>query len=136
MEELQLRFLEKQLTTKFFYFVAKRPFFLKKWRHHQKKVIALNTYIGTNVLVYERWLVLKVRYTAGPTPSPFHRLTLLMHVSQKSHRKRDGFRFSKLWWVPVFDGTDTTAPYIWPKWQPSGSGHYNYRTSTLSQNNS
>ncbi len=33
-------------------------------------------YIGTNVLVYERWLVLKVRYTAGrlagPTLSPFH----------------------------------------------------------------
>ncbi len=40
-------------------------------------------YIGTNVLMYERWLVLKVRYTAGPTLSPFHRLTLLVHVSQK-----------------------------------------------------
>ncbi len=39
-------------------------------------------YIGTNVLVYERWLVLKVWYTAGPTFSPFHKLTLLMHVSQ------------------------------------------------------
>ncbi len=48
-----------------FYFGAKRPFFLQKWRHHQKKVIALNMYIGTNVLVYERWLVLKVWYTAG-----------------------------------------------------------------------
>ncbi len=33
-----------------------------------KKVIALNTYIGTNVLVYERWLVLKVWYTAGRPP--------------------------------------------------------------------
>ncbi len=25
----------------------------------------VNMYIGTNVLMYERWLVLKVRYTAG-----------------------------------------------------------------------
>ncbi len=33
--------------------------------HNQKKVIALNLYIGTNVSVYERWLVLKVRYTAA-----------------------------------------------------------------------
>ncbi len=59
-----------------FYFGAKNPFFLKKWWHHQKKVIVLNMYIGTNVLVYERWLVLKVRSTAGrpagPTLSPFH----------------------------------------------------------------
>ncbi len=31
----------------------------------QKKVIALNLYVGANVLVYERWLVLKVYYTAG-----------------------------------------------------------------------
>ncbi len=37
-------------------------------------------YIGTNVLVYERWLV---KSPASPTLSPFHRLTLLMHVSQK-----------------------------------------------------
>ncbi len=29
------------------------------------KVIARNLYIGTNVLVYERWLVLKVWYTAS-----------------------------------------------------------------------
>ncbi len=35
-------------------FCFKNPFF-----------IALNMYIGTNVLVYERWLVLKVRYTAS-----------------------------------------------------------------------
>ncbi len=32
----------------------------QKWWHHPKKVIALNLYIGTNVLVYERSLVLKV----------------------------------------------------------------------------
>ncbi len=82
MEELQLRFLEKQLTTKFFLGGGKKAIFSKKWWHYQKNVIALNTYIGTNVLVYERWLVLKVRYTAGPTLSPFHRLTLLMHVSR------------------------------------------------------
>ncbi len=31
----------------------------------KKKVIALNLYIGTNVLVNERWLVLKVWYMAG-----------------------------------------------------------------------
>ncbi len=49
-----------------------------------KKHIALNLYIGTNVLVYERWLVLKVWYTAGwLTLSPLHRLTLFMYVSQK-----------------------------------------------------
>ncbi len=30
-----------------------------------KKVIALNLYIGTTVLVYEIWLVLKVWYTAS-----------------------------------------------------------------------
>ncbi len=66
MEELQLRLLDKQLTTKIFLFSDKKAiFFLKKWRHHQKKVKALNMYIGTNVLVYERWLVLKVRYMAG-----------------------------------------------------------------------
>ncbi len=77
----------KTAPDKVFYFGAKRPFLLQKGRHHQKKLIALNMYIGTNVLVYERWSVLKVRYTAGqppgPTLSPFHRLTLLVHVSQK-----------------------------------------------------
>ncbi len=70
MEELQLSLLEKQLTTTFFNLGAKRQFLHKKWWHHQKNVIALNMYIGTNVLVYERWLVLKVWYTA--TLSPFH----------------------------------------------------------------
>ncbi len=84
MEELQLRLLEKQLTTKFFLFWGKKAIFSKKWRYHQKKVIALNMYIGTNVLMYERWLVLKVRYTAGPTLLPFHRLTLLVHMNQIS----------------------------------------------------
>ncbi len=33
------------------------------WGYYLKKVIALNMYVGTNVLVYERWLVLKVWYT-------------------------------------------------------------------------
>ncbi len=46
-------------------------------------------YIGTNVLVYERWLVLKVWYTdswpSGPTLLQFHRLTLLMHVSESKN---------------------------------------------------
>ncbi len=63
MVELQLSLLEKQLTTTF-YFEAKRQFLHKKWWHHPKKVIALNIYIGANVLVYERRLVLKVWYMA------------------------------------------------------------------------
>ncbi len=47
-------------------FGTKRPFFSqKKGRTVKKNVIVLNLYIGTNVLVYERWLVLKVWYTAG-----------------------------------------------------------------------
>ncbi len=40
-------------------------FFPQKWQHHHKSVIDLNLYIATNVLVYERWLVLKVWYMAG-----------------------------------------------------------------------
>ncbi len=82
-----LKSSQKTARDEVFYFGAKRPLYRKKWRHHQKNVIALNIYIGTNVLVYKRWLVLKVWYTAGrpasPTLSPFHRLTLLMHMSHK-----------------------------------------------------
>ncbi len=78
MEELQLRLLEKQLATIFVLFWGKKAIFSQKMAAPSKKVIALNMYIGTNVLMYERWLVLKVRYTAGrppgPTLSPFHRL--------------------------------------------------------------
>ncbi len=55
----------KTAQDKDFLFWGKRQFLHKKWRHNQRKVIALNMYIGTNVLVYERSLVLKVRYTAG-----------------------------------------------------------------------
>ncbi len=40
-------------------------FFLQKMVAPSKKVIALNLYIGTNVLVYERWLVPKVWYTVS-----------------------------------------------------------------------
>ncbi len=42
-------------------------------------------YIGTNVLMYERWLMLKVWYTASRPTQHFRHsiLTLLMHVSQK-----------------------------------------------------
>ncbi len=54
MEELQLRFLEKQLTTKFFILGQKGHFFPKNGGT-MKNVIALNLYIGNNVLVYERW---------------------------------------------------------------------------------
>ncbi len=47
-------------------------------------------YIGTNVLMYERWLVLKVRYTAGrpyafATPSTH---IAYMHVTQKYIKKK------------------------------------------------
>ncbi len=44
------------------------PFILEKWWYH-KNIIALNLYIGINVLVYESWLVLKVWYMAGQ-PAP------------------------------------------------------------------
>ncbi len=73
----------------FFYFEAKKKIIPEKWWHHQKKVIALNLYIGNNVLVYDRCLVLKVWYTAGPTLLPLHRLTLLMNVSQKIIKKNE-----------------------------------------------
>ncbi len=43
----------------FILFWGKNAFF------SQKNVIALNMYIGTNVLMHERWLVLKVWYMAG-----------------------------------------------------------------------
>ncbi len=50
----------------FFNFGTKRPFTPpKKMMAPSEKVIALNLHIGTNVLVHERWLVLKVWYTAG-----------------------------------------------------------------------
>ncbi len=61
---------KKMSQTKKFLGVNPRPKYVKaqlrllEKQHHQKKVIALNLYIGTNVLVYERWLVLKVWYTA------------------------------------------------------------------------
>ncbi len=51
---------QKTAHDKVFYFVAKGHFFSKNGGTIKKKVIALNMYIGTNVLVYERWLVLKV----------------------------------------------------------------------------
>ncbi len=63
--------------------MKKGHFFPKKLQHHQKMFITLNLYIGTNVLVYERWLVLNVLYTAGPMFLQLHRLALLMHASQK-----------------------------------------------------
>ncbi len=60
MEELQLRLLEKQLTTKFFLFWGKMAIFFPKNGGTMKNVIALNLYIGNNVLVYERMLMVKV----------------------------------------------------------------------------
>ncbi len=52
-----------------FNFGTKGPFFVKKMVAPSKKGYTLNLYIGINVLVYERWLVLKVWYTAGRPPS-------------------------------------------------------------------
>ncbi len=49
-----IKAFQKAAHNKVFHFGAKRPFFLKILWHHPKKVIALNMYIGTNVLVYER----------------------------------------------------------------------------------
>ncbi len=55
-----------KLAHKFVFILGKMPFFsLQKWWHHPKKVIALNLYIGINILVYERCLVLKVWYTVS-----------------------------------------------------------------------
>ncbi len=96
------------------YFGAKRPFFSRKWERHQKKVIALNLYIGTNVLVYERWLVLKVWYTtsrqsgqpAGPTLSLLlnlhHRYSLCMWVKNwktwTNGNVEDGMKIHAIIW--------------------------------------
>ncbi len=59
MEELYLRLLEKQLMTKFFILGQKDHFFPKNGGT-MTNFIALNLYIGTNVLVYERRLMVKV----------------------------------------------------------------------------
>ncbi len=81
MEELQLRLLEKTAHDKVLFILGLKGhfLFLKKWLHHPKKVITLNMYIGTNVLVYERLLLFCTR----PAQRFRHSiLTLLMHVSQ------------------------------------------------------
>ncbi len=75
-----MKLLEKQLMTKFF--CSKKTIFPPKMVAPSKKVKALNLYIDAKVLVYERWLVVKVWYLAGrPTQ---HILTLHINVSQKS----------------------------------------------------
>ncbi len=82
----------------FFILGQKFIFCTKKIQHHQKKVVTLNMYIGTNGLVYGRWLVLKVQVQgpAGPTLSPFHRLTLLMPCESKSMSlKKKSMSFKK-----------------------------------------
>ncbi len=58
MEELQVKLLENS-SRQSFYFGAKRSFSPKNGGT-MKYVIALNLYIGTNVLVYERRLMVKV----------------------------------------------------------------------------
>ncbi len=65
IEELRLSLLEKQFTTNKQIILGQKGHYFKKWWYHQKDFIALNLYICTNVLVYERWLVLKVWYTSG-----------------------------------------------------------------------
>ncbi len=76
MEKLQLRLLEKQLKTKFFILRQKGNFCTKNGSTIQKsyspKYVYSAVYIGTNVLVYERWLVLKVWYTVKLLPFHTH----------------------------------------------------------------
>ncbi len=58
-----------------------------------KNITALNLYTGTNVLVYERLMVVKDWYTAsqhaGSTLTLFHTLILCMHASQKNRQTSD-----------------------------------------------
>ncbi len=68
MQGLQLRLLEKQLMINLFLFWGKKAIFSQTMVAPTKKVTALNMYIGTNVLVYERWLVLNFHYTACRPP--------------------------------------------------------------------
>ncbi len=65
MEELQERLLEKTAHDKVLFILGQKGHFSQKMAVPSKNVIALNMYIGTNVLENERWLVLKVRYTGG-----------------------------------------------------------------------
>ncbi len=44
----------------FFNFGAKRPFFPTKWWYHEKRYSPKSLYIGTNVLVYEKRMMVKV----------------------------------------------------------------------------
>ncbi len=70
------------LTRLFFYFEGKNAiFFRKKMAAPPKKVIALNLYIGTNVLVYERWLALNVWYTAGRPAQYFSHYIVSLHIA-------------------------------------------------------
>ncbi len=60
MEELQLRLLEEQLMKNIFLFWDKKAIFSQNMVAPKKHIINLNLYIGTNVLVYERRLMVKV----------------------------------------------------------------------------
>ncbi len=86
----------------FFILGQKNHFFPKKWWHHQKKVIALNLYIGTNVLVYDRCLVLKVWYTAGPTLLPLH-THIADKCESKNHKKMTNQKMEIYTWGNVDD---------------------------------
>ncbi len=73
MEALQLRLLEKQLMTKKNYFGAKGPFFLKKC-YSPKSVYWYQCFNVWKMVGAKRWCT---------RPAFHHRLTLLVHVSQK-----------------------------------------------------
>ncbi len=60
MDELQLRLLEKTAHDKLFFILGQKGHFFPKNCGTMKNVIALNLYNGTNVLVYERRLMVKV----------------------------------------------------------------------------
>ncbi len=65
------------------FILGQKSYFFSRNGDTTKKFYSPKYVYWYQCLMYERWLVLKVRYTASPMLSPFHRLTLLMHVSQK-----------------------------------------------------
>ncbi len=77
-----------------------------------KKVIAQNLHIGTNVLVYERWLVLKVWYTAGGLAS-LKLSPIQTHIADacesKMWKKHSFAHNSFIFFAPKILGEDKTV---------------------------
>ncbi len=99
MEELQLRLLKKQLTTKLFLFWGKKAIFSQKMAAPSK-----NRYSPKYVYWYQCfsvWKMVSVKSSAGPTLSPFHRLTLLVDVSPKGRTSNYLYLF---WLIHLING--------------------------------